>query len=100
MNSTNPKSVFAKAASAARSKAESVSEKATGAAKRASEMATDAAAKINDTAEAGKLKIMEGYYRPVFPEEYMRDDYSRPKMIAISDGSDRRDIEVCEGSIG
>lgn len=111
MKKSNPKSAFAKVTSIARDKAEIIGEKATDAAKiasakatdaakNASEKAADAAAVINNAASAGKQKMMEGIYRPIFPEEFTKDGYRMPKMIAISDDSKRRDIEVCEGSIG
>ena len=100
MKKASPKSAFDKAASMARSKAESLGDKAADVAKRVDEAKVKAADAINETASTSKQKLMEGIYRPVFPEQYEQGDYNRPKMIAISDGSDRRDIEVCEGSIG
>ena len=100
MKKSSPKSAFAKMTSMARDKAEIIGEKAADAAKNASEKAADAATMINDAASAGKQKVMEGIYRPIFPEEFMNDSYRTPKMIVISDGSKRRDVEVCEGSIG
>lgn len=100
MRITDPKSAFAMAASAARNKAETIGDKATDAAKKVDAARTKATAKITDTASSGKQKVMESIYRPVFPEQYTHSDYGRPKMIVLSDGSDRQDIEVCEGSIG
>lgn len=93
MAKIDPKSTFSKAAS-------TVQKSATSAIKAAGEAATNAATRVSSAASSGKQKVMEGIYRPVFPEQYESGDFNRPKLVAISDDADRRDIEVCEGSIG
>lgn len=52
--------------------------------KRAAEAATD----VRQRAEMGN-------YKPVFTK-----DYDRPKMIVIADDEERKNIDVCKGSIG
>ena len=100
MKDTKQESIFAKVASATQDKTKIIGDKATDAAKKAGELASDATAKINEVALSSKQKVLEGIYRPVFPEEYSQSDYDRPKMITIADETVRRDIEVCEGSLG
>lgn len=39
-------------------------------------------------------------YNPVFPNVYHSEEFVIPKMIVIRDDVDRREIDVCEGSIG
>lgn len=39
-------------------------------------------------------------YNPVFRDQYNASDFSLPNMVMIVDDSERRDIEVCKGSIG
>ena len=39
-------------------------------------------------------------YNPLFPDVYYSSEFVIPKMIVIRDDVDRREIDVCEGSIG
>lgn len=39
-------------------------------------------------------------YNPLFPEQYNSKEFNIPNMIMIVDDADRRDVDVCEGSIG
>lgn len=39
-------------------------------------------------------------YSPIFPEFYCSPDFNLPNIIMIVDDAVRRDIDVCEGSIG
>lgn len=39
-------------------------------------------------------------YNPLFPEVYQSEEYHIPNVIRIVDDAERRDIDVCEGSIG
>ena len=52
--------------------------------------------KLNDENYQKRLKK----YNPVFPEQYHSSSFNIPNMIMIVDGADRRNIDVCEGSIG
>lgn len=40
------------------------------------------------------------HYNPVFPDEYSAPDYDLPNLIIIEDEDQRKDVEVCKGSIG
>lgn len=115
MAKANPRAAIAKAASsiqkratsAAKAASEAVSDAAkvageavSDAAKVAGEAASDTAKHVVDAAATGRQKVMEGIFRPVFSEQYESGELKRPKMIAIANDADRKDIEVCEGSIG
>lgn len=100
MGGFDPRSAFIKAASTALETAGDVVNMAADAAGTAVEAATNTATQINEAATAASQKVMESIYRPLFPEEFTRSGYVIPKMIAISNGSERRDIEVCKGAIG
>lgn len=39
-------------------------------------------------------------YNPVFPNQYQSESFNIPNMIKIVDDAVRRDIDVCQGSIG
>lgn len=39
-------------------------------------------------------------YNPLFPEQYKSESFNLPNIIMIVDDAVRRDIDVCEGSIG
>ena len=83
-----PRSKIKQLAMAAQEKAEDIGE-----------IAKDTASKVKGDAsefvgEAARKAAME-IYKPVFPE-----DQSEQKMIIIADEDDRKDIEVCRGSIG
>ncbi|MEO1815033.1 MAG: hypothetical protein ABGU93_05505 [Acetobacterium sp.] len=39
-------------------------------------------------------------YNPIFPELYKSTDFNIPNIIMIVDDAVRRDVDVCEGSIG
>lgn len=39
-------------------------------------------------------------YNPLFLEEYLSDDFDRPKLVVIADEDRRKGIDVCEGAIG
>lgn len=39
-------------------------------------------------------------YNPLFPEDYVREDFFLPNIICIVDDAVRRDIDVCKGAIG
>ena len=86
-------------ASIAQKRASELGGKATDAAQKAAKGATgianEAAKKAAETAADMRQKAELSIYKPVFDE-----DYDRPKMIVIADEDDRKDIEVCKGSIG
>lgn len=104
MMKIDPKSTLSKAASVVQERATDAAKRAgevaASAAERAGEVGADAATKAGEAASSGKQKMMESIYRPVFPEEYTSSDYNRPKMIAIANSAERKDVEVCAGSIG
>lgn len=71
----------------------------------------DLGKKLADTAKTNITSTMEkskenSYARrlkkfnPVFPEQYMSEDFNLPNMIMIVDDAERRGIDVCEGAIG
>ena len=39
-------------------------------------------------------------YNPLFPDQYKSESFNLPNIIMIVDDAVRRDIDVCEGSIG
>ena len=39
-------------------------------------------------------------YNPLFPKDLKRKDFNLPNVIKIVDDAERREIDVCEGSIG
>lgn len=39
-------------------------------------------------------------YNPIFPKEYKSKDFTLPKLIIITDDTERKNIDVCEGAIG
>ena len=45
------------------------------------------------------LKRMEKY-NPLFNDEYAKEDFAFPDVVAFVDSSVRKDIDVCEGAIG
>ncbi len=52
--------------------------------------------KTKNDSYARKLKK----FNPLFPEHYKSESFNLPNMIKIVDDAVRRDIDVCEGSIG
>ena len=118
MAKTSSKPALSKAASGARKRASDARKRASGAtkavggaakaiggtaanaAKAAGGAASNAAKRAGGAISSGKKKVLENYFRPVFPEQYASSDFDRPKMIAIANNADRKDIEVCEGAIG
>lgn len=39
-------------------------------------------------------------YNPLFPEQYLSEDFHRPNMIMIVDDAVRKNVSVCKGAIG
>lgn len=94
-----PKNRIQRIASAARQRAGEIGGRAVDAAQKAAKGANDfrkeTAKKAADAAADVRQKAETGIYKPVFA-----DDCDLPKMIVIADDVDRKDIEVCKGSIG
>lgn len=66
------------------------------AAREVGEFANDAAQKAVETANANRQKVAMRIYRPVVQDELD----SQIKMVVIDDDDDRKDIDVCQGSVG
>lgn len=87
------KNVTAGAADTVAGKAKEISEKAV-------EVATAGAKGAVDLAQQVHHDMQVAYYNPLFPETYIAPDFDLPDMIVIEDEDTRKEIEVCEGSIG
>lgn len=82
-------------------------EKLSGLLQKTTEVGKSAAESMQKGALAISEKVKEdGYarrvkkYNPLFPAEYLGDNFCIPNMIVIVDDAVRRGIDVCEGSIG
>jgi len=81
-------------------KAENISDKAKKFGSKAVSGAKEGARVVTEAAQDGRQWLRKNYYNPVFLKDYESPDYDLPKMIEIVDEDERKDIDVCEGSIG
>lgn len=82
---------------------ETLSELVHGAVDLGKKAATEAKAGVTTIIEKSKAdsyarKLKK--YNPLFPEQYNSEGFNLPNIIMIVDDAVRRDIDVCEGSIG
>lgn len=62
--------------------------------------AADVVKEVAVKTEENNTKAQLKKYNPVFPEDYSSETFSLPNMIMIVDDAVRKNIKVCEGSIG
>ena len=67
--------------------------------KAAADAKSGVAAMIEKSKVDGYARRMKKY-NPLFPEQYISENFNLPNMIMIVDDAVRRGIDVCEGSIG
>lgn len=75
-------------------------EKAAEIGKRAADDTISGAQSIVAKAQEENQKNLLKKYNPVFPDQYKSEQFAIPNLVMIVDDAVRRDIEVCEGSIG
>lgn len=75
-------------------------EKLSGAAKESANALLEKKQEISDVAKIKNFEARMKKYNPLFPDKYQDTDFHTPGMIRIVDSSVRKDVDVCEGSIG
>lgn len=80
--------------------AETSKKKAVGAAGFAGAAIASGATAVSEKATSAIKETKERWYNPVFFDDYLADDFDRPKLIVIKDEDVRKGNEICEGAIG
>ena len=74
--------------------------KATGIGKKAASDISTGAKNLSDYTKKTLEEQRRKKYNPLFPDQYLSDDFRIPKVIEIVDAGIRASIDVCEGAIG
>lgn len=91
---------FGKSATAIKNVATKTGDKISSVAKGGAQALSDKRQEIVDKAQIKNYEAKMKKYNPLFPENYLNEEFNLPNVIRIVDDAVRKNVDVCVGSIG